>query len=261
MRVWRWLRIAILLVALVVVATGALLDRWITADWDRTLIVGVFPIPADDLPTTQNYVSGLTKAQFASIEQFFQREAKFFGLSHDRPIRIELYPAQIEPPPALPPRAGMVTTMWWSLRLRWYTWRAASGKAAQIRIFALFHDPVRTPSVPHSLGLQKGLIGVVYAFADPQMAGANNIVIAHELMHTLGASDKYAPATNLPQFPGGYGDPEAQPRYPQRDAEIMAGRRAISATEAQMPPDLDAVVVGEQTAREIGWTQPSSNSQ
>ena len=54
MRVWRWLRIAILLVALVVVATGALLDRWITADWDRTLIVGVFPIPADDLPTTQN---------------------------------------------------------------------------------------------------------------------------------------------------------------------------------------------------------------
>lgn len=109
--------------------------------------------------------------------------------------------------------------------------------------------------------MQKGLIGVVYAFADPQMAGANNIVIAHELMHTLGASDKYAPATNLPQFPGGYGDPEAQPRYPQRDAEIMAGRRAISATEAQMPPDLDAVVVGEQTAREIGWTQPSSNSQ
>jgi len=48
-----------------------------------------------------------------------------------------------------------------------------------IRIFVLYHDPALTPVVPHSLGLAKGLIGVVYAFAAPEMTGENAVVIAH----------------------------------------------------------------------------------
>ena len=76
--------------------------------------------------------------------------------------------------------------------------------------------------------MQKGLIGVVHAFAQRQMAGTNNIVITHELLHTLGATDKYEPGSGAPLFPIGFADPSQKPLYPQEAAEIMAGRRALS---------------------------------
>jgi hypothetical protein len=86
------------------------------------------------------------------------------------------------------------------------------------------------------------------------MNGSNNIVIAHELLHTLGASDKYNPADGAPLFPIGYADREREPRYPQEEAEVMAGRRALSAQEWEMPNSLRRVVIGPETALEIRWT-------
>ena len=59
----------------------------------------------------------------------------------------------------------------------------------------MYHDPSTLQTVPDSHGMQKGLIGVVHAFAQRPMAGTNNIVITHELLHTLGATDKYDPGT------------------------------------------------------------------
>jgi hypothetical protein len=122
-----------------------------------------------------------------------------------------------------------------------------------IRMFVLYHDPALTPQVPHSLGLTKGLIGVVYAFAAPDMDGENDVVIAHELLHTVGASDKYAPDTDAPRFPDGYGDPGQVPLYPQRFAEIMAGRKMLSAHRWQQAESLDEVLIGRATALEIRW--------
>jgi hypothetical protein len=85
------------------------------------------------------------------------------------------------------------------------------------------------------------------------MSGSNNVVIAHEILHTLGASDKYDPATLAPLYPSGYAEPARVPRYPQPFAEIMAGRRAVSAGESVMPESLDEVIVGQATALEIRW--------
>jgi hypothetical protein len=99
------------------------------------------------------------------------------------------------------------------------------------------------------------MIGVVNAVAESDHEGSNNIVIAHELLHTLGATDKYDPATLAPIYPEGYGDPERQPRYPQELTEIMAGRYALDAHTFEMPASLADVVVGEATAREIRWTR------
>ena len=53
--------------------------------------------------------------------------------------------------------------------------------------------PACATQLAHSLGLQKGLIGVVNAFASSSQAAENNVVIAHELLHTVGATDKYDP--------------------------------------------------------------------
>jgi hypothetical protein len=103
------------------------------------------------------------------------------------------------------------------------------------------------------LGLQKGQIGVVYAFAADWMTGANDVVIAHELLHTLGATDKYNAGDSSPRFPDGYGDPLQSPLFPQQTAELMAGRRMIAPNQWEQAENLDEVVIGAATAQEIRW--------
>jgi hypothetical protein len=250
---WRALRITVLATVLVVVAVGAWVDRRRTTDWDSTLWIGVFPIAADPRPATRRYVEQLDDDQLAAIAAFFEREARQHGIALARPVRVQRYPPLQEMPPRLERDAGVLGSMAWSLRMRAYAWRHAGDTLADIRVFVLYHDPASTTAVPHSLGLQKGLLGVVYAFADTDMDGQNAIVIAHEVMHTLGATDKYEPRSGLPRYPDGYAEPAAQPRHPQEAAEIMAGRIAVSADEAEMPDSLDDVVVGATTAAEIRW--------
>ena len=146
-----------------------------------------------------------------------------------------------------------------SLRLRLYARRNSHppGRAApQIRVFVLFHDPGFTKSVPHSVGLQKGLVGVVHAFAADDMTPTNNVVIAHEILHTLGASDKYDPATLEPLYPIGYAEPDRQPPVPQTLTEIMAGRYVAAPGKIEMPDSLRDVRVGYATALEIRWPKP-----
>jgi hypothetical protein len=121
-------------------------------------------------------------------------------------------------------------------------------------MYVQYFDPARSPALAHSLGLQKGLIGVVNAFASKTMKAQNHVIIAHELLHTVGASDKYDPANNQPVYPSGYSDPEQEPRFPQRRAEIMAGRMATGEATFREAQKLKEVVIGAETAREIRWT-------
>lgn len=254
---WKNIRILLLLLVLAAVAIHTWLDRIATQSWQQTLWVGIFPLNGDGTPRAQRYVEALTVQDFAAIEDFFAREAHRYGLAIQQPVHIELYPPGSELPPALERGAGFLGVAWWSLKLRWYAAHASDvpGRApARIRMFVLYHDPATLERAPDSHGLQKGLIGVVHVFADRAMAGSNNIVIAHELLHTVGASDKYDFGTGAPLFPIGFGDRELKPRYPQERAEIMAARRALSPTESEMPRSLDEVLVGPETALEIRWT-------
>lgn len=250
---WRVLRVSVLLVVLVVAAGVTWGDRLRTTSWNDTLWVGVFPVDADGRAATADYLRRLGPGDFADVEAFFAREAAAHGVALDRPVRVDLYPTVATAPPPLAPDAGPLGRIAWSLRLRGYAWRQASGTLADVRVFVLYHDPAATPEVPHSVGLQKGLVGVVHAFADPAMTAQNAVVLAHEVLHTLGATDKYDPATTLPLFPDGYADPAAEPRYPQPAAEIMAGRTALAPDEARMPAGLEEAVVGARTAAEINW--------
>jgi hypothetical protein len=254
--VWKTIRITVLLIVLVVVAGRTWLDRVQTQSWKSPLWVGIYPLNADGSPAAQAYIADLSAADFAPIETFFTREAHRFGVAIDDPVHIELYPEGKALPPQLPQDAGPASVIWWSLRMRWFAMHASKvpGRTpSRIRIFLLYHDPSFLHSVPDSHGLQKGLIGVVHAFATRSMAGMNNIVIAHELLHTLGATDKYDLGTGAPIYPSGFADPDREPRYPQPQAEIMAGRRALSTSNSEMPSSLRDVVVGTVTAGEIRW--------
>jgi hypothetical protein len=252
---FKMLRMLILLLVLLVVALTTWQDRYRSTRWREPLYVAIYPIAADESPVTLRYVAALDAERFKPIDGFFIREAERYRLNAPEPVKTRLRSEMHDRPPQRAPGAGLLATAWWSLRLRFWAWRASGhvNEPEDIRMFVLYHDPALTPQVPHSLGLTKGLIGVVYAFAAPDMDGENGVVIAHELLHTVGASDKYLPGTDAPRFPDGYGDPEQVPLYPQRFAEIMAGRKMLSAQRWQQAESLDEVLIGHATALEIRW--------
>jgi hypothetical protein len=254
---FKMLRVLILLLILLLVAVTTWQQRYLSTRWRDPLYVAIYPIAADDSPVTRAYLAALDVERFKPIDHFFAREAERYRLQTGEPVRTRLRAELQELPPQRPPGAGVAATALWSLRLRYWAWRASGHvrEPEDIRLFVLYHDPALTPTVPHSLGLMKGLIGVVYAFAVPEMNGENNVVIAHELLHTVGATDKYNPADDAPRFPDGYGDPAQQPLYPQLTAEVMAGRRMLAADRWQQAASLDEVVIGPNTALEIRWPQ------
>jgi hypothetical protein len=252
---FKLLRIAVLLWVLLAVALMSWQDRQRATRWHDPLYVAIYPIAADDSPVTRAYLASLDAERFKPIDRFFAREAGRYHLDTSEPFRTRFRAELQVRPPQRAPDAGLVATALWSLRLRYWAWRHSGHvhEPEDIRMFVLYHDPALTPTVPHSLGLAKGLIGVVYAFAAPEMNGANNVVIAHELLHTVGATDKYRPADDAPRFPDGYGDPKQEPLYPQRTAELMAGRRVLTPDTWRQAESLDEVVIGPATAIEIRW--------
>jgi len=249
------LRIFILLLVLLAVALTTWQDRYRSTRWREPLFVAIYPIAADSSPVTLGYVADLDVERFKPIDRFFAREAARYHLRTAEPLRTRLRAELHDRPPQHAPTAGLIATALWSLKLRYWAWRASGhvNEPEDIRIFVLYHDPALTPAVPHSLGTTKGLIGVVYAFASLEMDGGNDVVIAHELLHTLSATDKYLAANDAPRYPDGYGDPRQVPLYPQRYAELMAGRRMLSADRWQQAESLDEVVIGPATALEIRW--------
>lgn len=256
---WKTIRVSVLLILLGLVAGQQLLERVATQSWKETLWVGIFPLNGDGSAGAQQYIDSLTGRDFAPLEEFFSREARRYGVTVETPVHVELYPQGHDLPPVLPRDAGPLGVAWWSLRLRWFASRHSSfpGQApARVRIFVLYYDPQNLSEVPDSHGLQKGLVAVVHAFADKAMSGSNAMVIAHEFLHTVGASDKYDLASGAPLYPLGYADPQAQPLYPQEETELMAGRRPLSASEWEIPRNLAHVIVGPATALEIRWTHP-----
>ena len=251
------LRILLLLLVLLAAAVGTFEQRYRTTRWRVPLIVSIYPVAADDSSVTRDYVARLDDEQFKPIDRFFAREALRYHLKTDRPIETRVRARLRELPPQRAADDGVLRTMWWSLRLRYWAWRfSADGQYPEdIRVFVLYHDPKLTPTVTHSLGLSKGLIGVVYAFAADWMNGANDVVIAHELAHTVGATDKYNPKDDSSSFPHGYGNPQQVPLYPQQFAELMAGRRMLAPNQWVEAQNLDEVVIGAATALEIRWTR------
>ncbi|MDH3768032.1 MAG: hypothetical protein OES99_06230 [Gammaproteobacteria bacterium] len=241
---------------LLFVAAGAWLARERTTSWNETLWIAIYPINGDGSEIATNYIAGLELRQFEELDSFIKREAIRYGILMDEPVRVELGEVIQEQPPTPPADRNMMGVMFWSLKLRYWAWRKQSlqsGPEPDIRMYVVYHDPKQNPVLAHSLGLQKGLLGVVNAFASRSMAGSNNVVLTHELLHTLGAKDRYDPATTLPIYPDGYAEPNRQPLHPQDKAEIMGGRIPISQNEAVTPRSLGRVVIGPLTAAEIRW--------
>jgi len=252
---FRKIRIAILLFILFLVGANSYLTHARTTDWDQSLSIVIYPINADDSSFTADYIARLTNDDFKAIARFMGNEGLRHKLSLDDPVLLEMAPAVSALPPEPPFGANVFAIMWWSLQLRYWAWKndTYQGPVANIRVFVLYFDPNNHSQLDHSLGLKEGHICMVKAFASRHQAARNNVVIAHEMLHTLGATDKYNLQTLQPIYPEGYAHPEQQPLLPQKSAEIMGGAVPLSASQSEMPISLADAVIGPQTAREINW--------
>ena len=255
---FKQLRILFALLILLFVAASAYFTQQRVTSWQNPLYVYIYPINGDGSQITQNYIDRLTDRNFASIGRYMTQQAAQYTNVTVEPFILTVSPQVDSIPPAPPIGGNIPQIMWWSMKLRFWTWthNTDPGPAPDIQMYVLYYDPRTVDRVPHSVGLAKGLIGVVHAFSTNNYNQSNNIVIAHELMHTVGASDKYDLATNQPIYPQGYANPTQRPLYPQRRAELMGGSIPKSASNSIMPRSFNNTVIGPVTAIEIRWDTP-----
>lgn len=257
---FKTIRISILLFILVTVLVTSYRSKTRVVEWKYTLPVLIYPINGDGSAAAEETIRQLKVDDFQPIEKFMRDAAESYGKAGQASIEIRLKNSLQVKPPAPPEEQDALRVMWWSLKFRWWAFRQArlQGPGEQVRLFVQYFDP-NTSQSHRSTALREGLIGQVNGFAGTKMRAQNNIVIAHEFLHTLGATDKYEVANNLPVFPEGYGEPELQPLYPQRYAEIMGGRLLLSAQDAVIPRNFAEVVMGRKTAEEINFVSKGVN--
>ena len=252
---WRMIRISILLIILATVTQQIFLDK-ADLDWTDNFYVALYPVNADGSDQVAQYIKTLTKDDFVAIETYFAEEAGRYGLVMRRPVAVQLG-SEVDSIPPVPPSNGgsIIHSIIWSLKFRWFAWNNSPKVAVKpdIRLYLLFYNPKTHRTLSHSTALNKGRIGRVNLFGGRASAKKNLVVTAHELLHTLTASDKYDLSTGQPIYPDGYADPEKHPRYPQYFAELMGGYVPINERKKKIPASLKQTLIGHKTAKEIGW--------
>jgi hypothetical protein len=255
MSVFKLMRVVVLLSVLFVLLASTWMNERRLANWERPVWVTVYPIVADQDRRTRSHAEAIDVASLAEITQFFERDLRLYGVSLTPALNFQIAPVTNELPPGIPDRLSPLAIAVWSLKMRWWSWKMERNDglvAPDIQMFVLYHALGADSEMTISVGMRKGMYGVVKAFAGDRADRQNHIVIAHELLHVLGATDKYVFATGDPEFPFGYADPNRRPLFPQTHAEIMGGRIPLSSFESVMPDSLEWCRIGSKTAEEIG---------
>ncbi len=253
------IRVGVLLVVLVGVGIYAIRDirsRRERNEWERTLNVAVIVMADADVDPLA--VRNL-RARAPLLAAKLRAEMKRFRGAEFSPFRFEVVgPVAIETLAPSPRGDGL-------LDLAKYAWEnsrwvsrtddraGVNAGAYDTRIYVTVHKPKSEDrSFIEGRSQEGGHIGTVDVELDAEMSDTALIVIAHEMFHTLGATDRYD-ATGRIELPDGLGDPKQVPLYPQMKAEIMARNRAVSPVKELIPIRIDELAVGEKTAGEIGW--------
>jgi hypothetical protein len=251
---WRNFRIIVLLLILATVVQQSWLDK-ADLEWKRNMYVAIYPVNGDGSAKVNAYLRTLTREDFEPIAEYFAEEAEPYGLPMRRPIELQLGAQVLEVPPEPPLDGSVFSTILWSLKFRAFAWFNSPkvNVKPDIRLYLLYYDPATHTNLSHSTALNKGRVGRVNLYGEASYAKQNLVITAHELLHTLNATDKYDMRNNLPIYPDGFAQPDKSPLYPQNFAELMGGRVPKSETEADIPKSLKHTLLGEMTLREIGW--------
>ncbi len=250
------MRVVLLLSILFVIVVNTWMTEKRMAAWERPILVTIYPIVADATPATLKYAEDIDLSDFANVNRFMGRQSRPYGFSVTPAFRFQLARPSLELPPVIPAQFEPAAIAWWSLKMRWWAWmKDLHGElvSPDIQMFVLYHSLNGNNETGISVGMRKGRYGIVKAYALETMNTENRIVFTHELLHVLGASDKYILSSGEPIFPQGYAEPNKRPLFPQQRAEIMGMRIPINSFSSVMPDSLDQCKIGRQTAEEIGF--------
>ena len=256
MTLFKLMRIVVLLSILFVILVSTWMTEKRMAAWERPILVTVYRIAADDTNETLQFVNNIDPDELEEINRFMERESGPYGFTVTPAFRFQLAEPGVDLPPAVPEQFDTAAIALWSLKMRWWAWKQdwkdglVSG---DIQMFVLYHSLNGDKEPGISVGMRKGRYGLVKAYARETMNSSNLVVFTHEMLHVLGASDKYILSNGEPIFPQGYADPGKRPLFPQKQAEIMGGRIPVSSFSSVMPDSLGECVIGRQTAEEIGF--------
>ncbi|MEQ8275889.1 MAG: hypothetical protein RMA76_31400 [Deltaproteobacteria bacterium] len=245
---FRTVRITVLFVIFALVALSTYAQRQAIRSWQRPVRVVIVPLAYDQDAETIAYAKSVPETTYAPVVAFLQAEAERYGVTTSPIVTVEVDRTVSERPPLPPDEPSIIDAIVFSLRLRWYAMGLDTD--ADIRLFVLYHAPSDGKSVPHSIGLERGHVGIVHAFAGADLEPHNAVVLTHELLHTAGATDKYD-ERGAPIFPEGYADPSAR-------VQVRAELMAISVPTPRGPrlaQNLQECTVGAVTAAEIGWVK------
>lgn len=258
MSIFKLMRIVLLLSIFFAILANTWMTEKRMAAWERPILVTIYPIAADDDPSTLRFIENITEDEFEAINRFMNRESGPYGFTVTPAFRFQVAQASRELPPPIPSQFETLDIAVWSLKMRWWAWLkdlADDLVSSDIQMFVLYHNVNSGKEAGISVGMRKGRYGIVKAYTRKSMASENLFVFTHEMLHVLGATDKYILSTGEPVYPHGYAEPNKRPLFPQTRAEIMGGRIPINSYSSLMPASLDECKIGHQTAREIGFFQ------
>lgn len=262
--VFFWIRVSVLLFILFVVVLYALKDlrsRRGRNAWDHTLDVALVVVHVDGTPAVDPDAVRVLEERLPALEERLRVEAERHHPGIVRPFRIRLKgPVVAKSAPPSPASEATVELAKQAARMN--AWLREVDPQAGVeadqwdsRIYVIVRRPAsKQRSFVEGESEQEGRVGNVAVELDASMADLTLFVVTHELMHTLGASDKYD-ANGRTIIPDGLADPSQAPLYPQRAADVMARNRPLSETAEAIPVTLDELGVGPKTAKEIGWAR------
>jgi hypothetical protein len=254
---FRRVRIALLLCVLAFTAAWGAHRAWhrrSRADWERPLQVGVVLLsPRGDveLERWRPGIAALSARFDAEMARWRGPGGSAFEVSLVGPVRwtgsLPVSPASDSPVD----RARHALDVWRTLR---DVDRAADGTVGgfDVRVLLLCDEATGTP---HGFAEGSGAVNGEVGFVRGSCVGDLSLplqAVGHELLHIVGASDKYD-AGGHAREPDGLAEPGRVPRYPQVHAEWMVGEVPLAPGRGRLPESLEEVRVGEATAREIGW--------
>jgi hypothetical protein len=254
--VFKLMRIVVLLSIFFVIVVGTWMAERQMAAWERPVLVTVYPLVVDDSRATLDYARSIDADYFRDVNLFFEKHSQPYGFEVTPAFRFQVAPVSTDLPPPIPGQFNTAAIAWWSLRMR--LWASMQGLfdglvEPDIRMFVVLHGSNGNSEMGISVGMRKGRYGIVKAFAKENMTGSNLVIFTHEMLHVLGASDKYVLSTGDPIFPEGFADPDQRPLFPQKRAEIMGGGIPLNAYSSAMPESLAQCKIGRTTAVEIGF--------
>lgn len=252
-------RVTILLTILLLVILWAWRDvrsRRERNTWERPLSVAIVLLLRG--PVTSDAVEAF-RARIPALETRLADEWRRYRPAATHPFVFTFF-GPVEAGESLPEMTG--SGLLASAKESWALWRWTSrvDREAGVdtsgydsRVYVVARPPVNAEhEMVEGESEEGGRVGTVEVELDPSMADFALFVTTHELLHTLGASDKYD-LTGKTLIPSGLAEPDRVPLFPQRLAEVMARNLPVGPSAERPPASLDELGVGPVTASEIGW--------